>query len=513
MSLYRRIIMGMQKGPKVDINEYCTFIARENGLTVSFSNTGLEYCINGNGKWVTLEANANTPAINSGQTISFRGNISSASQSTGIGAFSTSKKFDLIGNCMSLIHGDNAQSNNTLLYTSTFKYLFKDTKVVNVSKTFLPATIIEDTCYTGMFQNCVNLITAPELPGDVGIIVTNGDHSSYIGGSCYAYMFAGCTSLVTAPELPSKTVCNGCYSYMFDGCTALKAAPELPATSGDGSYDRMFRGCTSLVTAPSVLPLTVISHSAYYSMFEGCTKLVTAPDIKAVECEGYMNDMRAMFKNCTSLKVPPPRLPAVVSISCCYEMFYDCSSLTSAPALPATTLASDCYSYMFCNCSSLTSAPALPATTLASSCYYNMFAGTKITSAPALPATTLTNYCYTYMFSRCSSLTSAPALPATTLASSCYSNMFSSCTSLTTAPFLPAKQLVSNCYNYMFNGCTALGYVEAAFTTAPGSSYTNSWLSNVKSTGIFVKNANAGWNVTGTSGVPTGWTIQYNTYD
>lgn len=151
----------------------------------------------------------------------------------------------------------------------------------------------------------------------------------------------------------------------------------------------------------------------------------------------------------------------------------------------------------------------LPATTLDTSCYCILFAGcTSLTTAPELPATTLADDCYNSMFVGCISLTTAPELPATTLAQGCYDNMFSGCKSLTTAPELPASTLANYCYNYMFMGCTSLNYIKAMFTTTPSSTYTNRWVSGVASTGTFVKNSAATWNVTGTNGVPSGWTVE-----
>ena len=125
-----------------------------------------------------------------------------------------------------------------------------------------------------------------------------------------------------------------------------------------------------------------------------------------------------------------------------------------------------------------------------------------------LPATTLAYDCYSGMFSNCTSLTTAPELPATTLARYCYNSMFSGCTSLTTAPELPAMILADDCYSGMFSGCTKLNYIKAMFTTTPGSSYTTDWVKGVSSTGTFVKNAAATWNVTGESGIPSGWTVE-----
>ena len=167
-----------------------------------------------------------------------------------------------------------------------------------------------------------------------------------------------------------------------------------------------------------------------------------------------------------------------------YFLFNNCKSLTTAPELPATTLAESCYEYMFSNCRNLV-------------------------TVLELPATTLTNNCYSNMFNFCTSLTTAPTvLPATTLANSCYFNMFKSCRNLVTAPELPATILDNNCYQQMFAGCSKLNYIKALFTTTPSSKYTYYWVDGVASTGTFVKNKDATWDVTGNDGIPTGWTVE-----
>ena len=99
-------------------------------------------------------------------------------------------------------------------------------------------------------------------------------------------------------------------------------------------------------------------------------------------------------------------------------------------------------------------------------------------------------------------------LPATTLAEGCYSRMFYGCTGLAAAPELPATTLADSCYDSMFQGCTRLNYIKALFTTTPSNTYTRDWVKGVSSTGTFVKNSAATWNVTGNNGVPTGWTVE-----
>ena len=167
---------------------------------------------------------------------------------------------------------------------------------------------------------------------------------------------------------------------------------------------------------------------------------------------------------------------------CCYKMFYGCTSLTTALELPATTLAQSCYNSMFNGCTSLTTAPKLPATTLAESCYNSMFYG-------------------------CTSLTTAPELPATTLAEICYSKMFSECSSLTVAPELLATELTTYCYNSMFLGCTKLNYIKCLATNVSASYCTYNWVDHVPSTGTFIKHPDMDSWPTGTSGIPSGWTV------
>lgn len=144
------------------------------------------------------------------------------------------------------------------------------------------------------------------------------------------------------------------------------------------------------------------------------------------------------------------------------------------------------YYSIFKNCTGILSAENLVVPEGISSS--GLFSGcTRLTTAPK----SLPRGWYKSMFYGCTSLVNAPELPSTTLDNECYLSMFYGCTSLTTAPVLPAETLVSRCYQAMFQGCTSLNYVKAMFTTTPGSSYTSSWLSNVSSTGTFVKNSAA----------------------
>lgn len=252
-----------------------------------------------------------------------------------------------------------------------------------------------------------------------------------------------------------------------------------------------------------------INESAFYGLFSGCTTLLSARYLKLPIMELASNCYSNMFQGCTNM-ISAPNLPATTLASNCYStMFNGCTSLIAAPELPATTVETYCYYGMFNGCTSLITAPNLPATNTKTYCYGFMFKDTKISVAPELLATELTIGCYQSMFEGCVELVEAQEiLPATSTVSSCYRCMFKGCTSLERAPKLSATTLVSNCYLEMFNGCSSLNYIEAMFTTTPGTSYTKNWVSGVASTGIFVKSASASWNSTGVNGVPTGWTVQ-----
>ena len=87
----RRFFSHSIKGAFIDINNYLTIEALEDGLTVSLSSNACEYCIDGDGEWKSLSADAKTEPIDISHTLSFRG-ILTPKSSKGIGTFTISKK-------------------------------------------------------------------------------------------------------------------------------------------------------------------------------------------------------------------------------------------------------------------------------------------------------------------------------------------------------------------------------------------------------------------------------------
>ena len=205
------------------LDNYLTIVALEDGLTAKLSLNACEYCVDGDGNWKTLPADTETESINSGHTLSFRGNLTPAA-SVGIGTFTVNKYYNLKGNCMSLLFGDEGKTSFSLVGKSNvFRNLFKNNdRLINVSSSFLPATTLASICYFAMFEGCTSLTQAPVLPATI------------LADYCYYYMFKNCSSLVEAPQLLATTLVSLCYERMFYRCSKLNKITMLATKiSGD----------------------------------------------------------------------------------------------------------------------------------------------------------------------------------------------------------------------------------------------------------------------------------------
>ena len=503
--------------PSIDYSkEYFTIEALEDGLTVSLSQNASEYRID-EGNWISLGASTATPSIDKGQKISFKITNPTISSFYGIGTFTVSKAFNVNGNIMSLLYGDNFEGQIDLSGKDyAFSELFYNcTTLQNAENLILSATTLAECCYQYMFANCTSLTTAPKLPAET------------IAWDCYNCMFFGCTSLTEAPELLATTLAGGCYQSMFNGCNKLNYIKML-ATDISANYclNAWVSGVASsgtfvkhpqMATLPSgssgipngwTVEDYYVDYTSSYFTIEALEDGLTV-SLSRNACEyridnGSWNTLYADSDTPSinkgqkiHFKIAEPILEEdygigrfTISKQCNIEgnimsllygddfigqtdlsgiifpfssLFSNCTTLQSAEnlILPVTTLVDGCYQYMFADCTSLTKAPELPATELAYSCYDSMFYGcTNLQTAPELLATKLAPYCYSGMFQGCTSLIEAPELPATTLEDYCYLGMFEGCTSLTTAPELIVTTLRYGCYYGMFEGCTSL-------TTAP----------------------------------------------
>ena len=273
-------------------NEYLTFTALESGtftLTIgsNVTTSGLQYVSysTDNGEtWIKTDNADNTtvtittPTVAAGGKVLWKGygtatsvathSTAEADRTASSSIFSSSGRFDVSGNVMSLLYNDGFKGVSSLTANKSFALLFycqnmsQKANVISSQHLYLPAAN-KDYCFLRFFQGCTTLTDVPELPAKT------------LGSYCYQCMFYGCTSIVRAPVLPAKTLKTNCYQYMFGNCTSLTDVPfdMLPATSLQNyCYSNMFLNCTSLITSPE-LPAVTLKSNCYSNMFNGCTSL------------------------------------------------------------------------------------------------------------------------------------------------------------------------------------------------------------------------------------------------
>ncbi len=215
--------------------DYFTFRVIED-IDIQWSGAKLSYSTDGGTTWSEPSTDISLSAVTSGSTVMFKGGI----EGSPIGKFTTSSagKFEVEGNIMSLLYGDNFVGQTELPIEDTFASMFtlgktiKTYNLISAENLVLPATTLNGDCYRAMFQGCAALVTPPKI-----LPATTLTSSNY---GCYNSMFNGCTSLTVAPELPATTLAYGCYSSMFRGCTSLSAitclATDISASNCTGNW-------------------------------------------------------------------------------------------------------------------------------------------------------------------------------------------------------------------------------------------------------------------------------------
>lgn len=216
--------------------QYFTTVARENG-TFSFAkssantNTDIQYSLDSGSTWNTLASGSSTPTVTTGNKVYWKGTLNAVdnnSEYMGIGKFSSTGQFDVEGNTMSLLYGDNFVNQTTISDCALANLFSLCTTIINAKNMVLPATTVPYYGYYMMFFYCQNLLTAPELP------------ATTLGNEAYDSMFRSCSNLLSSPELPAATLGIGAYDdyfyqSMFRECSKLKYIKCL-ATNVDTRY-------------------------------------------------------------------------------------------------------------------------------------------------------------------------------------------------------------------------------------------------------------------------------------
>ena len=216
--------------PTQDYNrEYLTFRVTSGG-TIAWNSFGsgynrvIEYSLN-NGAWTPITASTSTTiSVSDGDVIKFKGtNATYAGSNTNYCGFGGgTATFDIEGNIMSLVYGDNFIGNTGLSSSYNFCSIFKSSNAVSAENLILPATTLTPNCYRAMFAQCSSLAEPPELP------------ATTLAEACYRFMFQDAV-ITTAPDLLAETLVTDCYDGMFHRCSYLNSiqctAKSISATS------------------------------------------------------------------------------------------------------------------------------------------------------------------------------------------------------------------------------------------------------------------------------------------
>ncbi len=205
--------------------DYLTFDVLTDG-TIKWNSLGsgqaktIEYSKN-NGAWTSITAStATTISVVTGDKVRFRGTNTTyaGSKSNYSGFEGGTANFNIEGNIMSLVYGDNF-ANNSTLPNSTYAFcsIFKKSNVVSAENLILPATTLTQYCYRAMFSFATLLTKAPALP------------ATTLAKGCYWYMFEQ-TAISTAPDLNATTLVAEAYGNMFNGCANLNYIKCLATT-------------------------------------------------------------------------------------------------------------------------------------------------------------------------------------------------------------------------------------------------------------------------------------------
>lgn len=126
------------------------------------------------------------------------------------------------------------------------------------------------------------------------------------------------------------------------------------------------------------------------------------------------------------------------------------------------------------------------------------------------PGTTVSstgNYLFAKLFAYSSVVSAKHLVIPSNTGNSMFYQMFNGCTSLKVAPIITASTSSDYCCFRMFYNCSNLNYVESHFADISATGALSNWLYGTSSTGTFKKISTTTYP-SGSSGIPSGWTIE-----
>ena len=181
-------------------------------ISGSTSAKTIEYSIN-DGAWTPITASTSTTiSVVAGDVVRLKGtNTTYAKDNNNFcGFYGGSAFYEIEGNIMSLLYGDNFSGMTTLPdSTYVFSSMFKMSNATSAKNLVLPALTLTPHCYRALFSKASSLAEAPKtLPATT--LATN----------CYWYMFEECP-IETAPEILAETLVALSCGQMFLKCNNL----------------------------------------------------------------------------------------------------------------------------------------------------------------------------------------------------------------------------------------------------------------------------------------------------
>lgn len=260
--------------------DYLTFNVITGG-TIPWKSIGsgmakeISYSIN-NGEWTSITAGSDvTISVNDGDVVRFKGlNSTYAKDRSNYSGFDGgTATYNIQGNIMSLVYGDDFIGQTTLTGTFNFCSIFKQSKAVSAENLILPATTLTNYCYRAMFSKAHDMDVAPALP------------ATTLAQGCYWYMFEECP-ITIAPDLNAKALVAECYGNMFTGCTSLHYIKCL-ATSGFSNTDVLTNWVKSVPSSGTFVKVDDVTWTTGESGIPNKWTVEKILDIPTISCDGF----------------------------------------------------------------------------------------------------------------------------------------------------------------------------------------------------------------------------------
>ena len=473
--------------------DYLTFVAIDDccfnfSVNIYDEGDGLSYSLDNGETWTEyLQQPESTIYVSSGNKILFKGHDiyfggSCGTDPTFINEYyyydenenyieiNSQQRFNIEGNIMSLIYGDDFNGQTTLTN--------------------------DDIRFSALFSRLSSLISAENL-----ILPTNTTTN------CYSCMFDGCTSLTIPPILRATTLAQYCYNDMFYGCASLNSIICLATSMLEENCTYGWLGSVAQI---------------------GTFKLATT-SIWEIGESGIPNGWDVEYYDISQISGYAANYFTLVAIDDCDFEFDCCYNGYLSYSLDNGVTWSESYKsrkennkinvtagnkILFKgnnNTNFVEYSGSYPL--FHSNARYNVEGNimSLIYGDDFVRHLSLNEeYIFASLFTYETNLISAAnlVLPAIILATGCYMSMFNGCTSLTTGPVLRAPYLTEDCYSLMFYGCSSLNSITCLATNISEEDCTNKWLYGVAQTGTFTKASDMTDWETGDDGIPSGWTVQ-----